>query len=90
MKLSLDIPSPAARGNGGPALDETNYEQLERIGRALHGDLWHAKLANDPGESERDARRWRAGQGQPSDETLRMARWYVRQYIKILQRIVEE
>lgn len=68
-------PSPAPGWNGGPPLEEApSYAALERIGRAIHGQLWEGKLADKIGEGPRTLARWRVGEGKPSTRTMAWAR----------------
>ncbi|MBE7246987.1 MAG: hypothetical protein INR63_18755 [Actinomycetospora chiangmaiensis] len=65
----------AARGNGGPPLEEpSTYEALAVIGKTMHGPLWEGKLADTIGESDRTLRRWRNGEGSPKPRTVAWAR----------------
>lgn len=75
---------PTPTGNGGPPLDQTPYQVLERIGQAAFGDLWHGKLASQIGEDPRNARRWRDGQGQPPERTVAWAKEWARQTAQAL------
>ena len=83
---ALVVEAEAARSNGGPPLDETRYEVLARIGRAMYGDLWHAKLAEDIGENPRVVRRWRAGKAVPSSRAVAFARDAGRQHAERIMR----
>ena len=65
----------AARGNGGPPLEEpSTYEALAVIGRTMHGPLWEGKIADTIGENDRTLRRWRSGQGSPQPRAVAWAR----------------
>ncbi|MEE7478755.1 MULTISPECIES: hypothetical protein [Methylobacterium] len=90
MTSGLDTPPPGIGGNGAPPLDERPYEILERIGRAMHGPRWHGKLAGDIGEDERELRRWRAGNGEPSPRTLAWAREAARLHAARILRAAEK
>ncbi|MGY6285476.1 hypothetical protein ACXIT0_21640 [Methylorubrum extorquens] len=67
-------PAPSPAGNGGPALDPApTYEDLARIGSAVHGQHWEGKVAPRLGEHPRTLHRWRNGAGAPSARSLAWA-----------------
>jgi hypothetical protein len=75
---------PAPVGNGGPPLDQTPFQALEKIGQAAFGTHWRGKLCDQIGEDPRNARRWRDGQGQPSERTVGWAKEWARQTAQAL------
>lgn len=75
---SLPVPREAMGGNGAPPLDEPGYRTIERIGQVVHGDLWHGKIAEHLGESDRIVRRWRAGDATPTPMAVARAKDYAR------------
>jgi hypothetical protein len=65
-------------GNGAPALDEPpSYAALAALFRPIYGKRWDGKVAEFLGESDRTLRRWRCGQGGPTQRTMATARLHL-------------
>ncbi|WP_437871127.1 hypothetical protein ACSD7O_19375 [Methylorubrum extorquens] len=80
MDWLAENPAPSPAGNGGPALDPApTYEDLARIGSAVHGQHWEGKVAPRLGEHPRTLHRWRNGAGAPSARSLAWARQWALQ-----------
>ncbi|SFU35681.1 hypothetical protein SAMN02799631_00325 [Methylobacterium sp. 174MFSha1.1] len=70
MTRSIDLPHPAAGGNGSPPLDERDVDIIARIGKAMYGRWWIGPVAEDLGHDHQVVRRWLKGQGTPSQKDI--------------------
>ncbi len=90
-EMALDMPPPAAGGNGGPALDERPIDVIARIGLAMYGERWIGRVAHDLAEDHQAIRRWLKGVGAPTPANVRWLRDQVaRRHAARILRAIEE
>ncbi|MFH6786605.1 hypothetical protein [Methylobacterium sp. MA0201] len=68
---------------------ELRIVAIERIGRAIYGDLWIGKIAADIGIGHQTIRRWLAGRGSPGSFELNLVLLVAKHHAARVMRAIE-